>query len=277
MYIKKINFIISLALALVVGFGLNFLLRGLIAESGFLSADISKVGQADASPAMNAFREKVANDTTEFNKAKASLIVLTSLMDEFDELVSVASDASEGHEALASSVAQLLSIRQIASSARDNGAMALKSLDAIAEGRKSSINYELASQNLSLAFLMVDRQVSVGKQYVCDVDAYLQGKDIAEFRSLAQARDMWAGFCAREAALNRDGKEIDYWSRKENLLQSGSDGRLAMSDIDGSLQYLSMSSELSSAVDVNQIMQNVLPGVGLIASAANGAMATEVN
>ena len=273
MYIKKINFIIYLVLAAVAGFGLSFLLRGLVAESGFSSGDISKASQSRdgaLSPAMSAFREKVANDSTEFNKAVASLTMLTSLMEEFDELVGIASAASEGKDELAASVEQLLRIQQIACNARDNGAMALESLNAMAEGRKSSINYELASRTLSLAFLMVDRQVNVGKQYVCDVDAFLQGKDVAEYGDLASARDLWAGYCAREAALNRDGQEIDYWSRKGTILPSSGAS-------DRSMQYLSMASELSSSVDVNQIMQNVLPGVGLVASASKGAAAPEIN
>ena len=259
---------------MVVGFGLSFLTRGFIAESIFSSGDISKASDsrnADVSPAMNAFRDKVANDTTEFNKAVASLTMLTSLMDEFDELVSIASTASEGNEALASSVRQLMQIKQIASGARDNGVMALESLNAIAEGKKSSINYELASQNLSLAFLMVDRQVSVGKQFVCDVDEFLSGKDVSDFKDLASIRDLWAGYCAREAALNKDGKEMDYWSKKGNLLPSSANTS------DRSLQYLCMASELSSSVDVNQIMQDVLPGVGMLTSATNGAMTSDVN
>ena len=272
MYIKKINFAIYLILAVVLGFGLCFLLKGVVAESGFLSGDISKAESkgSEMSPAMSAFQEKVANDSTEFNKALASLTMLTSLMDEFDKLVSIASTASEGNEALASSVGQLLKIKQIASNARDNGVMALESLNAIAEGKKSSVNYELASQNLSLAFLMVDRQVNVGKQYVCDVDEFLRGKEVSEYKDLASARDLWAGYCAREAALNKDGKEIDYWNKKGNLLPSSNTS-------DRSLQYLCMASELSSSVDVNQIMQNVLPGVGLLASATNGALAPDIN
>lgn len=274
MYIKKIYFVVCLILALAAGFGLCFLLRGVVAESGFSSGDMSKAADsrnADVSPAMSAFREKVANDTTEFNKAVASLTMLTSLMDEFDELVSIASAASEGNDALASSIGQLLQIKKIASNARENGVMALESLNAMAEGRKSSINYELASQNLSLAFLMVDRQVSVGKQYVCDVDEYLSGKDVADYKDLASIRDLWAGYCAREAALNKDGKEIDYWSKKGNLLPSSANTS------DRSLQYLCMASELSSSVDVNQIMQNVLPGVGMLATATNGAMTPDIN
>ena len=273
MYIKKINFVIYLILAAVVGFGSCFLVRGLVAEDGFLSGDISKADKSrmeSLSPAMSAFQDKVVNDTTEFNKALESLTVLTSLMEEFDELVSITAAASEGKDELSSSVGQLLKIKQIACNARDNGAMALESLRAIAVGKKSSINYELASQNLSLAFLMVDRQVSVGKQYVDDVDLFLRGKNVEEYHDLAYARDLWAGYCARKAAMNNDGKEIDYWSGKGNILPASiTDGR--------PLQYLCMASELSSSVDVNQMMQNVVPGVGLVASSTNGAMAPDVN
>ena len=274
MYIKKSYFIIYLVISAVVGFGLCFLLRGVVAESGFLSGDISKADSsrdAEVSPAMSAFKDRIANDTTEFNKALASLTMLTSLMDEFDKLVAIASSASEGKEEFVSSIEQMQRMKQIASNARDNGVMALQSLNSIAEGKTSSINYELASQNLTLAFLMVDRQVNVGKQYVCEVDEYLRGKEVTEYEDLASSRDQWAEYCAREAALNRDGSEIDYWKGKGRLLPSSSNNP------DRSLQYLSMASELSSSVDVNQMMQNVLPGVGLMASATNGALAPDDN
>lgn len=274
MYIKKSYFIIYLVIAAVVGFGLCFLLRGVVAESGFLSGDISKADSsrdAEVSPAMSAFKDRIANDTTEFNKALASLTMLTSLMDEFDKLVAIASSAAEGKEEFVSSIEQMQRMKQIASNARDNGVMALQSLNSIAEGKTSSINYELASQNLTLAFLMVDRQVNVGKQYVCEVDDYLRGKKVTEYEDLASSRDLWAEYCAREAALNRDSNEIEYWKGKGRLLSSSSNNP------DRSLQYLSMSSELSSSVDVNQMMQNVLPGVGLLASATNGALAPDDN
>ena len=269
MYVKKSSFIICLVLAVLAGFGLCLLVSGLDAEYGLLSGDVSMSSafrKPAASPEMNAFREKVTNDTTEFNKALESLSVLTSLMAEFDELVTVASVASEGNGELASSLEQMVKIRRIAADARDSGVMALESLEAIAAGKKSSIDYERASQNLSLAFLMVDRQKSVGRQFVFDVDAFLQGKDAAEYKDLAYARDRWAGYCARQAVLNGDKEEIEYWS---------STGML--NGFDGSLKYFNMAAELSSPMDVNQMMQSVLPGAVLIASATSDALTPDMN
>ena len=300
MYIKKSHFILYLVLALVAGFGLSILFGRLKTQSGLVSGDISEAARFNnmvVSPEMSAFLEKITNDTTEFNKTMASLKVLTSRMAEFDELVSIAAIAAEGYGDLDSSLKHLSKIKQLASKAKDSGVMAVESLNEIAEGKKSSINYELASQNLSLAFLMVDRQVSAGKQFVCAVDKYLHGKDIAGYKDLALACDLWAGYCAGAAVMNKDEEELDYWSKRQNLLlaQSGTvaaediaSGRLKDYDfthlqdcisidsfaglnlnesarmlesgrLGGSLQYLSMKSELSSAVDVNQMMQNVLP------------------
>lgn len=247
----------KLILAAVIGFvagcaaGFFFQTADTTADSA--KGDIAKVSRFSrsvVSPTMSAFQEKITSNPDELKKATVSLTVLTSRMTEFDELVNIASAASDGNEELTASLKSLQSLSRLAANARDNGTQALEALNAIAEGKKSSIDYEQASQNLALAFMMVDRQVNVGKQYVCDVDAFLRGKKVEDYKELALARDLWAGFCAGEAVLTNDSEELAYWSKQQNLLSSGTDvlaGYIALIDPDAVLKQCI---ELDSAIGV---------------------------
>ena len=224
----KTNFKITLAaiIGFVAGGSAGFFFQTVDTTEDSAKGDIAKVSKFSknvVSPAMSAFQEKITSNPEELEKATASLTVLTSRMTEFDELVNIATTVSEGKEELATSLRNLQSVSQLAANARTSGNQALEALNAIAEGKKSSVDYEQASQNLALAFMMVDRQISVGKQYVCDVDAFLRGKDVEDYKELALARDLWAGYCAGEARLTNDDEELAYWSKQQNLLSSGTD------------------------------------------------------
>ena len=217
-------------MAAVIGFlagGVaGFFFSGAEIAPDLAQGDISKVSKFSknvVSPTMSAFQEKITSNPEELEKATFSLTVLTSRMTEFDELVNIATSASEGKEELAASVKYLQRIKQLAANARTNGTQALEALNAIAEGKRSSVDYEQASQNLVIAYMMVDRQINVGKQYVCDVDAFLRGKNVEDYKELALARDLWAGYCAGEAVLTNNSEELAYWSKQQNLLSSGTD------------------------------------------------------
>ena len=222
----KTNFKLTLAaiIGFVAGGSAGFFFQTADTTEDSAKGDITKVAKFNrkvVNPTMSAFQERITSSPDEFNKASASLTVLTSRMAEFNELVDIAVMASEGYVELIPSVQELLDVKQLASNASANGIQALEALNAIQSGTKSDANYEQTSQNLTLAFMMVDRQINVGKQYVCDVDAFLRGKNIDEYGELAFARDLWAAYCAGEAVLTGDDEELAYWSKQQNLLTSG--------------------------------------------------------
>ena len=239
----------KIALAAVIGFLVGgvagFFFSGAEIAPDLVQGDISKVSKFSknvVSPTMSAFQEKITSNPEELEKATFSLTVLTSRMTEFDELVNIATSASEGKEELAASVKYLQRIKQLAANARTNGTQALEALNAIAEGKRSSVDYEQASQNLAIAYMMVDRQINVGKQYVCDVDAFLRGKNVEDYKELALARDLWAGYCAGEAVLTNNSEELAYWSKQQNLLTSSTDA------LAGYVNYVNMDKFLSLAL-----------------------------
>ena len=287
----KTNF--KLALATIIGFVAGgvagFFFSGAEIAPNLAQGDISKVSKFNrnvVSPAMSAFQEKITSNPEELEKATTSLTVLTSRMTEFDELVNIATTVSEGKEELATSLRNLQSVSQLAANARTSGNQALEALNAITEGKKSSVDYEQASQNLALAFMMVDRQISVGKQYVCDVDAFLRGKDVEDYKELALARDLWAGYCAGEARLTNNDEELAYWSKQQSLLTSDSDvlaasqtldklGKIALKqclDIDSAIGLDANNSMLSNNEQFNTIVDQMIQNV-LVVAATDGPMA----
>lgn len=217
----NLNLTLAAILGFVTGGVAGILLQGAVTTADSAEGNITKVSKFRRnaeSPEMSAFQEMITSNPDELKKATVSLSILTSRMAEFDELVTLASIVSDGNEELASSLQNIRDAKRLASNAHDNGILALEALNAIAERKKSSIDYEQAAQNLSLAFMMVDRKLAVGKQYVCDVDSFLRGKNVEEYKDLAFVRDLWAGYCAGGAALNANKEEIAYWQKKQSLL-----------------------------------------------------------
>ena len=183
--------------------------------------DISKVNKYSKSVVsedMSAFQEKILNDPSELKKTAASLAVLYNRMDEFDKLVDIAVASSANIEEIERSVTKLQLVQKLAENTKIAAEKAVTEFDAMVGGEKKGNGYEQASQNLSLAYLMVNRQVNVGKEYVSDVDAFLRGKSIEENAALALSRDLWVGYCAGEAVLDNDSEEIAYWKDKKVLV-----------------------------------------------------------
>lgn len=290
----------KIAAAAVIGFvagcTAGFFFQSADVTAGSAKGDIAKVSKFSknvVSPEMSAFQEKITSSQEELDNATASLTVLTSRMTEFDELVSLATNVSEGIADLSSSVKDLQQVKQLASNARSNGMQALESLNAIANGNKTDIDYEQASQNLALAFMMVDRQINVGKQYVSDVDEFLTGKDVEDFSELAFARDLWADYCEGHAILTEDKDDIDYWHSQEALLSDAVAISFAVAEIKNSqnfdLQALQQCVAIDNAVGLigNAVMANkesivavnnaVMANKESIEAASNTVMANTAN
>ena len=190
-------------------------------NEGSGKGDISKVKkyQKDVvSPGMSAFQEKIMNDSAELEKVAASLAVLSSRMDEFDRLVDIAVESSDNIEELSASVTKLKVVRKLAANARYASEQAVAEFDNMIGGGKNANGYEQASQNLSLAYLMVNRQINVGKEYVSDVDEYMKDKNVEDNTALALSRDLWVVYCSGEAVLDGDSEAVAYWKDKGVLV-----------------------------------------------------------
>lgn len=225
---------IGAAAGFIAGCAFGLFLPSLETSAGSAKGDIAKVSKFSrdvVGSGLSAVEEELKNNPEQLARTKATLNFLTGRMAEFDDLVEIAVAASGDTEELSSSVGELQKVQKLAQNAKISGEMAVEALEAVSNGDRSEIDYEQASQNLTVAFLLVDRQVSVGKQYVCDVDAYLRNRNTDDYMDLAFARDLWANYCSVEAAINDDKNELAYWS-KQNSLVSDVKGALAgMSEV----------------------------------------------
>ena len=195
--------------------------------SGNAGGDIAKVSKfrmAKVSSQKSAFEEKLLSDTLELRKTAFSLLFLTSRMDEFSDLVELSEKAAGGNETLHPSLTRLSNMKELSLNAYNAGVEAAEVLGQLAGGAKIGGGVvDQATENLTLAYLMVDRQLSAAKYFIAEVDSYLKGKSVAANAELAEARDKWVVYCATDAALNADELEMAQWqdvtllSAKEDL------------------------------------------------------------
>lgn len=219
----NVKIIVSAAVALLAGYFIGALAGFPSVDSNSGKGDISKVSKfrmTTVSPQMNALQEKIMNDPQELKKATLSLTCLTSRMTEFAGLVDIAVDAASGKPGLEKSLSVLQSMKSLSENAAQAGRDAIIVFEQITGGKgaKNASAYEQASQNLSIAYLMVDRQLKVAKDFVADLDAYLRSKPLDENKKLALARDLWVDYCAGNAVISGDQGSLAYWNNQGNVL-----------------------------------------------------------
>jgi len=198
------------SIALIVGFVAGSLTGGFSASS--------KLGQGNIS-AMS--KQKIVRDSAQVSNALIALMELTSRMDEFSALVDVATDASKGIPELSKPLETIQNVRRISDNAIESGKLAVDSYQASVSDfqNEKEAQCELAFQNLTIANLMVDRQITVGRRYLSAVNSYLKDKDTEDNSKLALASELWKGFCSGNALVGgRDQIEIAYWGdRNDNV------------------------------------------------------------
>ena len=221
------KFIVVSVVCLLVGYVIGGFIGIPPTISGNAGGDIAKVSKfrmAKVSSQKSALEEKLLSDTLELRKTAFSLLFLTSRMDEFSDLVELSEKAAGGNETLHPSLTRLSNMKELSQNAYNAGVEAADVLGQLAGGAKIGGGVvDQATENLTLAYLMVDRQLSAAKYFIAEVDSYLKGKSVAANAELAEARDKWVVYCATDAALNADELEMAQWqdvtllSAKEDL------------------------------------------------------------
>jgi len=255
----------------LVVFALGFAAGEIIeipADSSNGRGDISKVNKyykASVSPEMSAFQEKLLNDSTEMAQANVSIALLTSRMTEFSKLVDVAEDATAGKKEFEGQLAELKSIQKISDNAAASGQAVGESFSSVMAGQKdaSAASYEQNSQNFTVAYLMVSRQISVAKEFVATADNYLAKNGVENNKNLALARDLWAQYCAGESVLSGNKSELAYWSKKENILKGDDLASTYNAVADSTLQLAVVMDHLCG------LASSVCPNPDLLAMAKN--------
>lgn len=177
-------------------------------------------GAKSLSSAAISYQEKIMSSEEEFYKASASLYLLSSRINDFKDLVNSAIGASMDRVGLEDAIKELTAVRPLTERAKRASDRAMQSFESISKGSRNTyaVNYEIAAKDISIAYLMIDHQSTVGKHFVQAVDDYLQDKDKDSEMELAAIRDLWADFCASGAIINDDAEEIVFWKNRGKLL-----------------------------------------------------------
>ena len=243
-------------ICLAAGFALGCYFGIPSSSSENSGGDISKVSKfrmSNVSSQKSAYEEKLLSDTLELRKAAFSLLFLTSRMDEFSQLVELSEQAAAGNETLHPSLTRLSNMKSISQNAYQAGVAAAEALGRLAGGEKVNGGaVDQATQNLSLAYLMVGRQLNAAKYFVAEVDSYLKGKSLESNADLALARDKWAVYCATEAALNDDQPELSEW--KETTLLSSRESLSSLCTMVRNMEAVALN---------NSVWDTVLPVSGI--------------
>lgn len=213
---------LSVLIALLVGYVLGAVLGVPPTSSELGSGNVAKVSKFQkntVNPELNAWQERLLADSTELGRTASSLLVLTSRMGEFDQLAGMSLSAADGISELEGAVSSLKAAAQMAANAKKAGQTAMESFDALISGTKTDAPaYDKAQNDMTLAFLMLERQVNSGKLFVEQTDAYLAKAGKKGNEALAAVRDLWQDYCALDAVMNSNNSDVEYWSKTEKAL-----------------------------------------------------------
>lgn len=216
MFIKKTNFVVFLVLALVVGFGLSYVLNTNV-DGELTSGDISKASRYNnvkEDPETAVIVEKLQNDTAFFNQTAESVNYLkervSSLASLTEETARICSDIPE----LSFNVPAMNSLSAKASNTSAAFENVADELEHIADG-KNAPEYEQTTNNAFIGFQKIENQLNVGRTFVESADSFLSDKNLDDHKELAGLVALWSVYCAEDAVLT-DNDNVDYWCDKIN-------------------------------------------------------------
>jgi len=207
-----------IASALVIGYVGGGLL-GLPPTTEYISkGDITKVSKFHKNSVENsgsAYQQKLLNNATALSEATEATQILSDKLSQFSELVDLSMSVAGEIPELNKEVAALESVYGLSENAMYAGKVASASFEKLQSGNDNelAIDVEQASQNLTLAYLFIDHQVGLGKDFVTAADKYLKKNKNNE--DLAMVRDLWAIFCAENAVIDGNDAELAYWGKQE--------------------------------------------------------------
>lgn len=203
MYVKNSNFVIFLTLAAVVGFGLCLLIGGLGTQSELAEGNVAKAARyknQKEDPMITVIEEKLLNDEEFLNSTKGAMSLLQNRMTVLSGLSEETIAACEGIKEFESLMDEMKAINARAINAATAMENAGKGLDMLAEGKKAP-EYEMYSNMAFIGLGKVESQIDLGWRFCETADSFLEGKDIEEYRHIAELAAVWDVFCQENAQM----------------------------------------------------------------------------
>ena len=230
MYVKNSNFVLFLALAVVVGFGASFLIKGVDAQSDLASGDISKAAKYSnqkEDPALTVIEEKLKNDQEFLSNTKDAMDFLNDRVSTLSELTDKTIELCSGIPEFESLMTEIKSLNAKSYNTGAALANANAGLEKLAAG-KSAPEYELYSNNAYLGFNKIENQMSLGQRFYDTASAYLEGKDGDEYKDLADLALVWLVYCTQDACMNASEEDAAYWEDKYSELDGMAESVLGL-------------------------------------------------
>lgn len=216
MYVKNSNFVVYVALAAIVGFGLSFLLTLLGIDPDLSKGDVSKAirySNQKEDPAVTVIEERLRNDEEFLYDTRSAMEFLQKRMVVLTELADQTIAACEGIPEFESLMTDMKSLSTKSFNTTEAITNAGNSLDRLAKG-KDAPEYELYSNQAFIGFNNVESQMGLGKKFYETATAFLSGKENGEYKQIADLADVWAAYCFQDAQINPAGNDLAYWSEQ---------------------------------------------------------------
>jgi len=218
--------IFAVASSLIIGFVAGALLfsNSVFPPTQNPSGDISKVarfGQNILTPEQNAFCDRLKSDTLLFAGIIQSIDALREQAEYYSKLV----DRSVLAAGQWSDLTKVAAVLQITKSRSENviiyAEQAKELLNQIVAGDKSLVpKYEMTADAMWNNHLALSHDNGVWKNYIKAIDHFLDGKPADKYQELATTRQLWASFCATDAALRQDESDMALWAEAEPILSA---------------------------------------------------------
>ena len=217
LFIKKVNFVVYLTVAIVVGFGFGCLIRTNSIQDDLLAANIAKASlynNQKEDPALSVVEEKLKNDT-EFRESTIEIMdVLKNRMAGLNEL-------TERTLQTCSEIPDFIELNTTFASLQTkayNTNLAIESttsgIEKIMNG-KSAPEYEVATNNVYIGYQKINKQLEAGKQFVDTAEEYLKNNMESENApAVAELVTDWSVYCAEDAVLSGKDDEYAYWDNR---------------------------------------------------------------
>ncbi len=224
LFIKKVNFIVYLAVALVLGFGFGCLVRSTGVQDDLLAASVAKASlynNQKEDPAVSVAEEKLKNDS-EFRESTLEVMELLK------ERMAGLSDLTDRTLKACSEIPDFIELNTTFQSLQAkayNTNLAIESvtagIDKILEG-KSAPEYEVASNNVYIGYQKINKQLEAGKRFVDAAEEYLKNNMESENApAVAELITDWSVYCAEDAVLNGKEDELAYWRNRYDNVYDG--------------------------------------------------------
>ena len=217
LFIKKVNFVVYLVVALVVGFGFGCLIRTNSIQDDLLAANIAKASlynNQKEDPQLSIVEEKLKNDT-EFRESTIEI------MDLLKDRMAGLNELTERTLQTCSEIPDFIELNTTFASLQTkayNTNLAIESatsgIEKIMNG-ESAPEYEVATNNVYIGYQKINKQLEAGKKFVDVAEEYLNNNmENENAPAVAELVTDWSVYCAEDAVLSGKDDEYAYWNER---------------------------------------------------------------